>query len=128
MPHLRKSARLKLAAAAALLVLLASSAVPAARAFRSWRRRVHIAALANAAPTSPAGGGVWKTWDFVSAAPNPTWHPITEGIGPLAVGALALDPNAPDTLYLGTGDPWDTKGALVFKSSDGGGSWSAGVP
>ena len=71
-----------------------------------------------------AFGGVWKTFDFT--AKQPTWHPITDTIGGLAVGAFELDPNSPDTLYLGLGDALDSSvaGGAVYKSTDGGGSWT----
>ncbi len=85
-------------------------------------------------PTNPeivylatAGGGVWKTYDFVSGAPNPTWRPITETLGSLAVGAMAIDPNQPDTIYVGLGDPFDVDGNAVYRSDDGGGTWSSPV-
>ncbi|MFL5387566.1 MAG: WD40/YVTN/BNR-like repeat-containing protein [Myxococcales bacterium] len=77
-------------------------------------------------PTEPgilylatAGGGVWKTWDF-----GRSWEPITDQkLGSTAIGALALDPEAPDILYLGLGDPFDTKQPGLFRSLDGGLSW-----
>jgi hypothetical protein len=79
-------------------------------------------------PTNPqivylatSGGGVWKSYDFTSG--SATWVPITETIGNLAIGAMDLDPNNPDTLYVGTGDFVDTPGGQVVKTVDGGGSW-----
>lgn len=85
-------------------------------------------------PTDPnivydavSGGGVWKTYNFVSGAPNPSWIPIGDTLPNLAVGALAIDPNAPGTLYLGTGDSFDVGGNQMLKSVDGGGTWSAPV-
>jgi hypothetical protein len=90
---------------------------------------------ANVVYLATAGGGVWKAWDFVASTPNPTWHPITENLGNLAVGAMALDPTNPDTLYIGLGDA-ESSGAYGFgaiygnaivKSTDGGGSWLAPV-
>jgi len=74
-----------------------------------------------------SGGGVWKTYDFVTAAPTPTWIPIGDTLSNLAIGAMALDPKAPDTLYIGTGDSFDVPGNQIFKSTDGGASWSAPV-
>lgn len=71
-----------------------------------------------------AGGGVWKTWNFISGAPNPTWVPIGEALGGLAVGALALDPSHPDTVYLALGDAFDQTGNGVYKSTNGGGTWT----
>lgn len=71
-----------------------------------------------------SGGGVWKSADF-GAAGDPSWTPLTETIGNLAIGAIAMDPTAPDTLYIGTGDPFDQAGGHLLKTTDGGASWSA---
>jgi len=81
-------------------------------------------------PTEPgilylatAGGGVWKTWDG-----GRSWEPITDQkVGSTAVGALAMDPEAPDILYLGLGDPFDTKQPGLFRSLDGGLFWEGPV-
>ena len=73
-----------------------------------------------------SGGGVWKTFDFLSPS-GPTWAPTMDTLPNLAVGALALDPDAPDTLYAGNGDFVDASGDTVLKSTDGGGTWSAPV-
>ncbi len=62
-----------------------------------------------------AGGGVWKTYDA-----GATWEPITDAIGSLAVGSLAMDPANPDILYLGFGDPFDTRQPGLARSLDGG--------
>ncbi len=70
-----------------------------------------------------SGGGVWKSFDFLSAA-GPTWAPTMDTQPNLAIGALALDANSPDTLYVGNGDFVDTSGDTVLKSTDGGGTWS----
>ena len=71
-----------------------------------------------------AWGGLWKTYNFTAA--QPTWHPISDTVGGLAVGALELDPSNPDTLYLGLGDALDSSvaGGAIFKSTDGGGTWT----
>ncbi len=90
---------------------------------------------ANVVYLATAGGGVWKTWDFITSAPNPTWHPITENLGNLGIGAMAIDPTNPDTLYIGLGDAESSGiygtgaiyGNAVVKSTDGGGSWGAPV-
>ena len=74
-----------------------------------------------------SGGGVWKTYNFVTAYPNPTWIPVGDTLPNLAVGALAIDPKAPDTIYVGTGDSFDVPGNQIFKSTDGGATWSAPV-
>ena len=80
----------------------------------------------NVVYLSASGGGVWKTYDFLSST-GPTWVPLTDTLPNLAAGVLALDPDHPDTLYLGTGDFIDTSGNTMLKSTDGGGTWSAPV-
>jgi photosystem II stability/assembly factor-like uncharacterized protein len=61
---------------------------------------------------STDGGG---TWNAVNTG-LPT--PYSPGSYP-SVDALAIDPQTPTTLYLGLGD-----GSGVYKSTNGGGSWS----
>ncbi|MBF5041989.1 hypothetical protein FGE12_06255 [Aggregicoccus sp. 17bor-14] len=72
-----------------------------------------------------SGGGVWKTFEMGNA--KPTWYPVAETLGNLAIGALDLDPQAPDTLYAGLGDFVDTPGGQVVKSTDGAATWGAPV-
>ncbi|MCA1664572.1 MAG: glycoside hydrolase, partial [Myxococcales bacterium] len=74
-----------------------------------------------------SGGGVWKTYNFVTGYPTPTWIPVGDALPNLAVGALAIDQSAPDTVYLATGDSFDIGGNQVFKSTDGGATWGAPV-
>jgi hypothetical protein len=69
-----------------------------------------------------SGGGVWKTFDE-----GKSWIPITESIGSLSIGAMAMDPQNPDTLYLGLGDPYDVAAPGILKTFDGGATWSAPV-
>jgi hypothetical protein len=61
-----------------------------------------------------SGGGVWKTTNATVAVP--TWTPITDGLGSLSVGSLAMDPANANTLYLGLGDPFDGTGIGLVKS------------
>jgi hypothetical protein len=69
-----------------------------------------------------AGGGVWKTYDA-----GATWDPLTDRLGALGSGALAMDPHNPDVLVYGLGDPFDSglSAPGVVTSTDGGASWSA---
>jgi hypothetical protein len=67
-----------------------------------------------------AGGGVWKR----TAG---TWVPLTESVGTLSCGSLAMDPVNHNNLYLGLGDPFDGTGIGLLKSTDGGASWSSPV-
>ena len=69
-----------------------------------------------------AGGGLWKTTNAGAA-----WTPMTESLGTLSIGALAMDPNNSATLYLGLGDAFDGTGIGMVKSTDAGVTWSAPV-
>ena len=77
-----------------------------------------------------AGGGVWKTYDAlepISATTGPHWQPITESIGSLSIGTIALNPANPDALLLGLGDPFDVQTPGMLHSDDGGATWSSAV-
>ncbi len=76
----------------------------------------------NTIYNATAGGGVWKTTNG-----GTTWTPITEAIGSLSVGDLAMDPSNPNTLYLGLGDSFDGTGVGMFKTVDGGANWTGPV-
>jgi hypothetical protein len=77
-----------------------------------------------------AGGGVWKTPDAL--ATTPTWSQVSDaagtGIPSNAIGSIAFDPNNSNIIYVGTGEPngsGDSEaGVGLFKSIDGGNSWS----
>jgi hypothetical protein len=73
-----------------------------------------------------SGGGVWKTFDL-QAPGGPHWFSVDDTLPNPSIGALAMDPGNPDTLYLGTGDAFDLAGNTVQKTSDGGVTWSAPV-
>lgn len=70
-----------------------------------------------------AGGGIWKSEDA-----GRTWSAISDRIPP-AIGALAIAPSSPDTIYVGTGQVaprYDiAAGRGMYKSVDGGRSWEA---
>jgi hypothetical protein len=74
-----------------------------------------------------AGGGVWQADNAL--APQPNWHPASNGIPSNAIGSLAFDPNDPrvKTIYAGTGEPNGSSdseaGAGLYKSTDGGKNW-----
>jgi photosystem II stability/assembly factor-like uncharacterized protein len=71
-----------------------------------------------------AGGGVWRTDNA-----GRTWRPLFDS-GPTApIGAIAVAPSDPQTVYIGAGQPeprYDVaSGTGVFKTTDGGKSWRA---
>jgi photosystem II stability/assembly factor-like uncharacterized protein len=82
-------------------------------------------------PTDPntvyllsSSGGIWKTTNF--EAPYPTWNPITDKAITTSGGAAAFGRD-PQTIYYGTGDPFDgipIVGGAMLKTTDGGNSWS----
>jgi hypothetical protein len=83
----------------------------------------HLAFHPTHKPTMYAGaptGGVWKTTDG-----GVSWKPLTDHLPSMNVGSLAVDPNHPDVIYMGTGSSVFDGGMGIFKSIDGGATWSA---
>src|SRR5882724_2314545 len=70
-----------------------------------------------------ASGGVWKS-------PNggTTYKPVFDKQDVQSIGAIAIDPNAPKTIWVGTGEAWTRNstsiGGGIYKSTDGGDSWT----
>ncbi len=66
-----------------------------------------------------SGGGVW----FGDLSGNfPTWQPITDNLGALAVGAIAIDPSFDTTtgqvtIWLGLGDAFDQQSGVLVKGT-----------
>ena len=69
-----------------------------------------------------ASGGVWKTDNA-----GTTWTPVFDKEGSYSIGAVALDPNNPATVWVGTGENNAQRsvgyGDGVYRSDDGGKSW-----
>ena len=66
----------------------------------------------------PSGRGVYRSDDGGSS-----WHAANTGIENRIVHALAIDPSTPTTLFA-AGQVGPNGSAHIFKSSDGGSSWS----
>jgi hypothetical protein len=80
-------------------------------------------------PTDPSvwyvavgSGGVWKTENA-----STTWTPIFDDQGSYSIGCVTLDPNNPNTVWVGTGENVSGRhvgyGDGVYRSRDGGASW-----
>jgi len=70
-----------------------------------------------------ASGGVWKSTDG-----GLNFSPVFDDEGqPQSIGAVEIDPSAPDTVWVGTGESWTRNstsiGRGVFKTTDGGKTW-----
>ena len=80
-------------------------------------------------PTNPdiwyvgaPAGGIWKSTDAGS-----NWTNLFDDFPQIGVSGIAIDPNNTNIVYIATGDDdaADSYSAGVFKSLDGGASWSA---
>ena len=72
-----------------------------------------------------SSGGLWKTTNF--SHPRPNWRPMSDNVLSTSGGSVAFGKN-PETLYLGTGDPFDPGvGGFIYKSTDGGETGRAGI-
>ncbi len=69
------------------------------------------------------GGGIWKTNDA-----GASWRSVTDDLPVLSVTTIDICKNHPSILYAGTGEGFYNIDAIigdgVFKSTDGGESWS----
>jgi photosystem II stability/assembly factor-like uncharacterized protein len=70
-----------------------------------------------------ASGGVWKT-----ANNGTTWTPVFDREGSYSIGAIALDPKNPLTVWVGTGENNSQRsvsyGNGLYRSDDGGKTWT----
>ncbi|MFK7922650.1 MAG: hypothetical protein AB8H47_11875 [Bacteroidia bacterium] len=71
-------------------------------------------------------GGLFKSTNI--AGGDPQWQAIDDLFENLAVNAIAQDPLNPNNIYFGTGEGWFNADALrglgIWKSSDGGNTWT----
>jgi photosystem II stability/assembly factor-like uncharacterized protein len=76
----------------------------------------------NIVYVATAGGGLWRTDNG-----GVTWKPIFERQGTMSMGDIALDPNNPEVVWVGTGESNMRNsvgfGNGVYKTTDGGRTW-----
>jgi len=75
-----------------------------------------------------ASGGVWKSVDG-----GTTFKPIFDKQPTQSIGAVAIDPSNPQTVWVGTGESWVRNsvsvGTGIYRTRDGGENWeAAGLP
>src|SRR5256714_3756901 len=70
-----------------------------------------------------ASGGVWK-----SVNGGTTYKPVFDKQSVQSIGAIAIDPQAPKTIWVGSGEAWTRNsvsiGDGIYKSTDGGENWT----
>ncbi|HTF02481.1 MAG TPA: T9SS type A sorting domain-containing protein [Bacteroidia bacterium] len=71
-----------------------------------------------------ASGGLWRTADL-----GLTWQPMTDNLPSIAIGAVAIDPQNPAVMLIGTGEgylfsTWFAAGVGILRSTDGGVTWN----
>ena len=80
---------------------------------------------ANILYIGAASGGIWKTTN--AGATAPTWTPLTDNMGALTSGDIAIAPSDHNTIYAATGEPNNSGdsyyGRGVLKSTDAGATW-----
>ena len=69
------------------------------------------------------GGGVWK-----SENAGLTWHPIMDAMNVASIGAIAVAPSDPKTVYVGSGEA-DMRSDIahgngMYRSTDAGATWT----
>lgn len=75
-----------------------------------------------------ASGGVWKSTDG-----GTTFKPVFDREPVQSIGAIAIDPANPNTVWVGTGESWTRNsvsiGNGIYKSTDAGETWThMGLP
>lgn len=88
-----------------------------------------------------ASGGLWKT--TTQGVGENAWEYVPTGFPVLGIGAIAIDPNNPSIMLIGTGETYGvgvaepgtvnrltrgTYGIGILKTTNGGGSWTQVLP
>ncbi|MFA6260893.1 MAG: T9SS type A sorting domain-containing protein [Bacteroidia bacterium] len=72
-------------------------------------------------------GGLWYNSDITNG--NSNWISVNDFWDNISITCIAYDPNNTQIMYVGTGEGWGgsatpTRGAGIWKSTNGGGSWT----
>ena len=74
-----------------------------------------------------ASGGLWKTSNN-----GHSFEPLFDDQPSIIMGDIAVDPNNPETVWVGTGENNSSRssygGMGVYRSDDGGRTWGSGIP
>lgn len=69
-----------------------------------------------------AAGGLWETKNN-----GTTWQNIFNSEGSISIGDIAIDPQTPSTIWVGTGEANNQRSSIqgdgIYKSTDGGKTW-----
>jgi photosystem II stability/assembly factor-like uncharacterized protein len=93
--------------------------------FRGGRTRAAagVPSQPNVFYIAQVNGGVWKSDDY-----GRTWNPIFDHESTQSVGAIAVAPSDPNTIYVGSGEglhrPDLSVGNGIYKSTDAGKTWT----
>lgn len=83
-------------------------------------------ATGNTVFAGSISGGIFKTTNFTNAAP--VWTVVNDFLPNLAISNLVQDPVTLTEMYATTGEGWfnidAVRGAGIYKSTDGGNTWS----
>jgi photosystem II stability/assembly factor-like uncharacterized protein len=122
------------AVAPTLAPIVAQQAAPSLIAEMRWRMigphrggrtkaAAGIASQPNVFYVAATNGGVWKSTDY-----GRVWMPIFDDQPTGSIGALAVAPSDPETIYVGSGEglqrPDLSTGDGVYKSIDAGRTWT----
>ena len=95
---------------------------PSMPAGRAWQV-VGVESDPKTLYVTTAGGGLWKTTNH-----GTTFEPVFEHQPVASTGAVAVAKANPDVVWLGTGEPANTRanswGNGVYRSDDGGATWT----
>ncbi|MEM7105087.1 MAG: T9SS type A sorting domain-containing protein [Bacteroidota bacterium] len=76
--------------------------------------------------TAGVAGGIWKTTNISNE--NPRWENLSDNFENLAVTSIVQDPDNPQIMYFSTGEGYgnfdSVRGLGIWKSTDGGDTWS----